>query len=258
LRRREGNPTRPNCSWIPLRSRDAVKKQDEDVASIPTLISLGLVPGSLSDDELHWNALARLAGANVSPWFLAFALGRIKEMSQGGQSRSSKTPWHLPQGMTQRQLTSLPARIDRIASTIESLNSHRLYNPSTPGLQSYRPSIFRRIMNRASGVPDDLPHSDPHSILELPARLKAFACYLRARTASASKRRKGIARGKWPEDQVKEEIVKLIITVKDITGEFCWAELSNLLYPVFSKPLAASAENLKTFYRQNKHHCANF
>ena len=111
-------------------------------------------------------------------------------------------------------------------------------------------------MKRAGEVLNDPPHSDTSSILELPARIRAFACYLRARTAQVSKRRKGIARGTQPEDQVKEEILKLIITTKDITGEFCWTELSNLLYPVFSKPLAASAENLKTFYRQNKHHCA--
>lgn len=53
---------------------------------------------------------------------------------------------------------------------------------------------------------------------------------------------------------MKQEILKLIVTVKDVTGKNRWTDLVNLLRPIvpMQPPWVEDADALRSFYNQNK------
>ena len=249
LRKKRGNTSSREPRLIPGRSLEALQGP-EDEPGIP-----GIEWGFWFEDKTAREAQRRLTNAGVSPRFLELSLSWIEKLARDS---SGRTAWHLPRNMTRKKLSLLPKRIRRIADTVQSLNAHRLYDPAHPWLRAYKPSILRARTKRLQGLPEDSPHSNPSSLLELPERMRAYADYLRARVGDVGKKRKGIWRGEDPGDQVKREVLELIVKIKDVTGEHCWTELSNLLQPILGDvPFVASAESLRVFYKQNEHHCVN-
>ncbi len=84
--------------------------------------------------------------------------------------------------------------------------------------------------------------------------MRAYAANLRSRIEQVSDLRKGPAKGAQYEFNVKQEILKLIVAVKDVTGKNHWTELANLLNPILPRQIkwAADGDALRSFYNQNK------
>jgi len=243
---------------IPTRSIHAAAKEgwdSKEVWDYLVLFSLFSAPRVVKEDSKAWQALQHLAFAGMSPEYLLGVIDRISVVAAGNRTKRRRQSWALPSGLSRRQLNALPQRIEGLAEQVERINAHKLFCPSSSLESIYLTKGLRRAAQRARRIPRiPAPYEWAISMSALPNALKAYAAQLRWRIDQVSALRRGPAKGTESDFEVKREVLELIARVRDVLGEYRWADLVNLLRPIVPGPRAwvEDAGALRSFYCQNK------
>lgn len=219
------------------------------------VLSLSVAPTPVIEDRAAWQALWNLVCAGMSDEYLLQVLDAIWLKAAGRDQGQQAKNWALPSGLSRRELNNLPKRIEDLAKCIEQVNSHELFASSSSLGMVYFTKGLRRAAQMAVRSPRiRSPAESLISLDSLPYAMRAYAAHLRSRIEQVGNLRKGPAKGGRSEFEMKQEILKLIVAVKDVTGKSRWTDLVNVLNPILPTQVkwVADGDALRSFYNQNK------
>jgi hypothetical protein len=192
-------------------------------------------------------AVQTLVNAGISEQFIYDEL--VSVCALAGVAEPARYPGRdmaTPEGMTPKQLRGLPERIEAFAVQIERVNSAEWFTPErSPEVLFEKDAGSFLSVGRKSRV---------ERLVDLPNALREYAKYLQSRTNAISRLKSGAARGTHFQFDLKRTVLRLCVTVRDVTGSPYWEQLSTLISFVANDSLtwAKSADDLRLYFKRNR------